>query len=771
GDEWVIATPDEDIYTEELARHNPDVQYMWHSPDGRLARGVFANQVYGFAPMTAAQYAALMRLGRTELDAELRRRGLGAAGVPAHVAVPGGGAGPPAVAAARVGGAAVAPAPAAAPVAVPPQVQGAAGNIGPGAQDLTGLGLVWVAAEATANVRYGEQIHGVAAPAVAGGRVVHTMPDGSELFCLPASCDGRILPRVFNALGQPERPLAEVVAASTEVEMGWKLTGPRTTLWCLNYLAVEGLGFEAHHERLRQLCRVDSNAWGIQEHFQMSMVLRQLVLVDQVDACNCYGVELLFRRLQTIEYSHSERARELEGKTVGGKLSLEEQYTFGSLVRQVEKDVQLAKNMRKAREAIREDFCGARRTKRRLERRLHQDGMVADCVRGLNALYSGGKVGSTLEHISSPSQSQLAALKHIRNSVQLLGAPTAGLDGREALRQLQAFDGYGEVPPVPLDVLLGDDGMRVVEVEFVRRLVRSGLVELTETAPLEKIEMFFARKKDGRLRMVIDCRRSNEWFVVPDKVHLATAEVLSRIDLGGSAEELHIATADLKDAFYHFELPPALRPYFGMRTVTAADMEVRTMGGRPVRSTHLLHPRLKVLPMGWSEELYSPDGVISKDDQQGRRADSSSGETSSRQSESKDEKGLRDIGGSLSQPSMPGQVLEDFFDEGEDLSQGQYLIAAVQFYQMEAPGPAKVETPVAVGGVGGVQMWSLILHPAEFEVPSKTGEFDESVLFDLTHIQWIAQASYRLHEVGERSAPAAMSYQELVLFKKYRSGE
>ena len=32
-----------------------------------------------------------------------------------------------------------------------------------------------------------------------------------------------------------------------------------------------------------------------------------------------------------------------------------------------------------------------------------------------------------------------------------------------------------------------------------------------------------------------------------DKVNLATAEVLSRIDLGGADGELYIATADLKD--------------------------------------------------------------------------------------------------------------------------------------------------------------------------------------------------------------------------------
>jgi hypothetical protein len=130
---------------------------------------------------------------------------------------------------------------------------------------------------------------------------------------------------------------------------------------------VEGLGFEAHHERFRQLCKLDGGAWGVQEHFQLSLIIRQLVQVDFINGCNSLGIELMFRRLQTIEYAHSEKARELEARNVGGKLSLEEQYTFGSLVRQagtlmiapsllehvkaeVQKDVELQKNMRKARE-------------------------------------------------------------------------------------------------------------------------------------------------------------------------------------------------------------------------------------------------------------------------------------------------------------------------------------------------------------------------------------------------------------------------------------
>jgi len=58
------------------------------------------------------------------------------------------------------------------------------------------------------------------------------------------------------------------------------------------------------------------------------MILRQLIQVDMVNGFNCLGIELIFRRLQTIEYAHSEKAREMESKAVGGKLTLEEQFTF-----------------------------------------------------------------------------------------------------------------------------------------------------------------------------------------------------------------------------------------------------------------------------------------------------------------------------------------------------------------------------------------------------------------------------------------------------------
>ena len=132
---------------------------------------------------------------------------------------------------------------------------------------------------------------------------------------------------------------------------------------------------------------------------------------------------------------------------------------------------------------------------------------------------------------------------------------------------------------------------------FVKRLIEADIVELSEEVPVERVEMFFVGKKDGRLQMVVDCRRANCWFQEPDKVRLCTPEALARIELEPGSQ-LHVSTADLKDAFYHFELPLGLRKYFGMRCVTAGDMDIDELGGMPVCAGKRLYPRLKVLPMG-----------------------------------------------------------------------------------------------------------------------------------------------------------------------------
>ena len=306
------------------------------------------------------------------------------------------------------------------------------------------------------------------------------------------------------------------------------------------------------------------------------------------------------------------------------------------------------------------DLDVSRTVFRRLEKRQHVGSMVNDCIRGLNALYSGGKVESALTR-RPPSAVQQKIFEHVLNSVKTLGPPPRDLSGSEALQQLRAFDGYGEdqmpcsVRPyspqllslpscgnqaVPLEKLMGEEGCSLVDEfirtrllpqnearrnvrasglreaysdprlrepdtysSFVQRLVDADLVEIVRERWVEKIEVFFVAKKDGRLRMVCDCRLSNCHFAKPDKVRLCTAEALTRVELPAGSQ-LHIATADLKDAFYHFQLPLELRSYFGMRGLHAGELGVAELDGIAISANELVYPRLKVLPMGWSHALF-----------------------------------------------------------------------------------------------------------------------------------------------------------------------
>ena len=348
GDEHVVLTPDRDIYIEEMSVTNDDLRSFRLRPaPGRLPPGVAQAQVYGLPAFTNAEMAGFRAEAARVAAAEVAARGVPAAAPGAVVPV----ANQP-----------VAPAAAAVVTVSSPGV------------------LQWLAAEACGGYNYGDVVSGVGVAPRDGARAVHALADGTEIFvqCVdggklaeffakPSACDPRILGVHYNPVGTPERSLSEVSALCKEQPVKWILPGPRTAKWCVTYLTIEGLGFEAHHERMRTLCKLEPNSWGIQEHFQLSMTLRHAIQIDQLDAYNLAFVEVMFRRLQTIEYSHSERAREAESRSVGGKLSLEEQQTFGGLVRhagtlmicpalldhvkaEVEKEVGLQKNMRKIRE-------------------------------------------------------------------------------------------------------------------------------------------------------------------------------------------------------------------------------------------------------------------------------------------------------------------------------------------------------------------------------------------------------------------------------------
>ena len=108
--------------------------------------------------------------------------------------------------------------------------------------------------------------------------------------------------------------------------------------------------------------------WGMEEYGNLIMVARALMFVDQIDPANLVGMELIFRRLQTIEYSYSDKLRDRASASTGGRLTLDEQAAFGAMAKvetclticpalleaaraETEKEAGLAKSLLKAREA------------------------------------------------------------------------------------------------------------------------------------------------------------------------------------------------------------------------------------------------------------------------------------------------------------------------------------------------------------------------------------------------------------------------------------
>jgi len=120
----------------------------------------------------------------------------------------------------------------------------------------------------------------------------------------------------------------------------------------------------------------------------------------------------------------------------------------------------------------------------------------------------------------------------------------------------------------------------------------------------EEAGTFFVEKKNGKLRLVIDARRSNCYFGAPHKVALTSASAIADIELGDT-ETLWGASCDIKDCFYNIALPKPLRRIFALKGLRAESaLWPNCLRGRA------LQPRLAVLPMGFSWALYWAQRIL-----------------------------------------------------------------------------------------------------------------------------------------------------------------
>ena len=297
--EYVVLTPDFDVYTEVLHQSNPDLTRFWLAgPRGAIPRGVSARNVYSFAPMSPAELSGYMQRGRQEAEDELIRRGGGVGlGVAAAAAAP------------------------------------TDGGVGGG-----GAERKWVLAESVAGHKIGEEISLAAGAATDGDRALHRLVDSSggikivlvahvtegelEAFCeeriqacreaeasfgddRSAGDDARTLSLKYGPNGERSRGFKESVQEMRTVEQDDFPFSPRT---CADYLkAVTHVAESclAQHTMWVSQSGIPSGDRAVYEDDCLSRVLDMAIKFDGLNVTNLACFELIVRRKQLIAEAHS----------------------------------------------------------------------------------------------------------------------------------------------------------------------------------------------------------------------------------------------------------------------------------------------------------------------------------------------------------------------------------------------------------------------------------------------------------------------------------
>ena len=151
---------------------------------------------------------------------------------------------------------------------------------------------------------------------------------------------------------------------------------------------------------------------------------------------------------------------------------------------------------------------------------------------------------------------------------------------------------------------------RRVLVRLVKRLLRIKLFRVT-LRPRGRVGLFFVHKsKGGKIRLILDCRPSNQMFRPPPGTPLATVESLCSIEMEVAADEgitLFLGISDIDNCFHRLRLPVTLSDWFCLvPTFTARELGIvgEVINGITLGPDHVVSVASAMAPMGFSWSLY-----------------------------------------------------------------------------------------------------------------------------------------------------------------------
>eukprot|EP00973_Karenia_brevis_P042568 5893336-Karenia_brevis.AAC.1 len=89
---------------------------------------------------------------------------------------------------------------------------------------------------------------------------------------------------------------------------------------------------------------------------------------------------------------------------------------------------------------------------------------------------------------------------------------------------------------------------------FYAQLFRCGMLRFRDGWTREKVGIFFVRKKNGRIRIIIDTRIANTYFAEPSHIDLPTAAAWCSLEADANSP-MYFAACDLDNALHRMRLP------------------------------------------------------------------------------------------------------------------------------------------------------------------------------------------------------------------------
>lgn len=123
-----------------------------------------------------------------------------------------------------------------------------------------------------------------------------------------AGSDARLTPLVVIGTTREKKQWREAVQAFGAVELGdFAVPGPRTTAWCCSFLDRHSGGPRDHHRWWKANLKLHDDMWGVAEHSLAMQSLDIAACYDGLDVVNFGCIQLLLRKAQMIEDAYAER--------------------------------------------------------------------------------------------------------------------------------------------------------------------------------------------------------------------------------------------------------------------------------------------------------------------------------------------------------------------------------------------------------------------------------------------------------------------------------